>query len=63
VARLLADHSEIRRTVQDFEQRIAESRPIETAAVARLAKLLHDHVRFEENELFPRIEKPWEKKI
>jgi len=25
--------------------------------MARLAKLLHDHVRFEENDVFPRIER------
>jgi hemerythrin-like domain-containing protein len=57
VMRMLADHAEIRAAVQDFEQRLAAKQPIEAASVARLAQLLHDHVRFEENEIFPRIEK------
>ena len=55
--RLLADHAEIRAAVQDFERRRAKKLPIEAAAMARIAKLLHDHVRFEENDVFPRIER------
>jgi hemerythrin-like domain-containing protein len=57
VMRVLADHAEIRAAVQDFEQHLAAKIPVEAEAMARLAKLLHDHVRLEENELFPRIEK------
>jgi len=57
VMRLLTDHAEIRATVQDFEQRRAKKLPIEPEALARAAKLLHDHVRFEENDVFPRIER------
>ena len=57
IMRLLADHAEIRAAVQDFERLRAENLPIEVEAMARLAKLLHDHVRFEENEVFPRIER------
>jgi hemerythrin-like domain-containing protein len=57
IMRLLADHAEIRANVQDFEQRRAKKLPIEAEAMARLAKLLHDHVRFEENDVFPRIER------
>jgi hemerythrin-like domain-containing protein len=57
VIRLLADHAEIRAAVQDFEQRRAEKLPIEPEALARISKLLHDHVRFEENDVFPRIER------
>ena len=57
IMRLLADHAEIRAAVQDFERRRAKKLPIEAAAMARLAKLLHDHVRFEENDVFPRIER------
>ncbi len=57
VMRLLADHAEIRSVVQDFEQRGAKKLPIEVEAMARLAKLLHDHVRLEENDVFPRIER------
>ena len=55
--RLLADHAEIRATVRDFEQHREEKVPIAVEAMAHLAKLLHDHVRMEENEVFPRIEK------
>jgi hemerythrin-like domain-containing protein len=57
VIRLLADHAEIRAAVQDFEQRRAKKLPIPAEAMAHLAKLLHDHVRLEENEVFPRIER------
>jgi hemerythrin-like domain-containing protein len=57
VMRLLADHAEIRAAVLDFEQRLAAKAPMEVEAMGRLAKLLHDHVRLEENEIFPRIEK------
>jgi hemerythrin-like domain-containing protein len=57
VMRILADHAEIRAAVGDFEQRLAAKTPIETEELARLGKLLHDHVRLEENEVFPRIER------
>jgi hemerythrin-like domain-containing protein len=57
VMRIFADHAEIRAAVLDFEDRIAAKTPIEAGELARLGKLLHDHVRLEENEVFPRIEK------
>jgi len=57
IMRLLADHAEIRAAVEDFERRRKKKLPIEAAAMAHLAKLLHDHVRFEENDVFPRIER------
>jgi len=57
IMRLLADHAEIRAAVQDFERLRAKKLPIKIEAMARLAKLLHDHVRFEETEVFPRIER------
>jgi hemerythrin-like domain-containing protein len=57
VMRILADHAEIRAAVRDFEQRLAAKNPIHAEEIARLGKLLHDHVRMEENEVFPRIEK------
>lgn len=57
VMRILADHAEIRAAVQDFESRLAAKTPVEPQELARLGKLLHDHVRLEENEVFPRIEK------
>jgi hemerythrin-like domain-containing protein len=57
VMRVLADHAEIRAAVRQFEDSLAAKIPIETEEMARVAKLLHDHVRLEENEVFPRIEK------
>jgi hemerythrin-like domain-containing protein len=57
IMRLLADHAEIRAAVKDFEKRLEAKAAIEAEEVARLGKLLHDHVRLEENEVFPRIEK------
>jgi hemerythrin-like domain-containing protein len=57
VMRLLADHAEIRAAVWDFERRREKKLAIPVESMAHLAKLLHDHVRLEENEVFPRIEK------
>lgn len=57
VVRLLGDHAEIRAAVLDFEQRLASKDEIGADEIARIGKLLHDHVRLEENEVFPRIEK------
>jgi hemerythrin-like domain-containing protein len=57
VMRILADHAEIRAAVLDFEQRLATKIPVEADQLAHLAKFLHDHVRFEENVVFPHIEK------
>jgi hemerythrin-like domain-containing protein len=57
VMRILADHAEIRAAVRDFEERLAAKTPIAAEELARLGKLLHDHVQLEENVVFPRIEK------
>jgi hemerythrin-like domain-containing protein len=57
VMKILADHAEIRAFVLDLEARLAAKDPIQAEELARLGKLLHDHVRLEENEVFPRIEK------
>jgi hemerythrin-like domain-containing protein len=57
VMRLLADHAEIRAIVRDFEERRENKKAIPIETMAHLAKLLHDHVRLEENEVFPRIER------
>ena len=62
IMRLLADHAEIRAAVGDLERRLAAKAEIEPEVVARLARLLHDHVRFEENEVFPRIERTLEER-
>lgn len=56
VMRVLADHAEIRAAAGDFEKRLAKKTPIEAHELAHLGKLLHDHVRLEENQVFPRIE-------
>ena len=57
VVRMLADHAEIRASVLDFEKRLGAKSPIGAKELGELGKLLHDHVRLEENEVFPRIEK------
>ena len=57
VVRLLGDHAEIRAAVLDFAERLAAKDEIPAEEMARVGKLLHDHVRLEENEVFPRIEK------
>jgi hemerythrin-like domain-containing protein len=57
VMRMLADHAELRAAVRDFEERREKKLAIPAEAMAHVAKLLHDHVRLEENEIFPRIEK------
>jgi hemerythrin-like domain-containing protein len=57
VMRVLADHAELRAAVRDFEARLAAKTPIDAAELGRIGKLLHDHVRLEENEVFPRIER------
>jgi len=54
--RLLAEHALIRAQIADLEAAVAAGEPIEERA-AELARLLHDHVRFEENEAFPRAER------
>jgi hemerythrin-like domain-containing protein len=51
VARMLGDHLKIRRHVLDVEE---HGLSVEDAH--QLGQLLNDHVRFEERELFPRIE-------
>lgn len=52
VARMLADHLEIRRRFVRIE-----SGGIDLDELKDLAGFLRDHVRFEERELFPRIER------
>ena len=53
--RLLAEHAQIRAQVQQLEESL-EAAAVAEESVAALARALHDHVRFEENEVFPRIE-------
>ena len=52
VARMLDDHLAIRRGINDLrEERTSPE------GLIQLVDRLHDHVRFEERELFPRIER------
>jgi hemerythrin-like domain-containing protein len=55
VMRMLAEHAQIRAQIQQLETALEAGPPAEEA-VAALARTLHDHIRFEENEVFPRIE-------
>lgn len=57
IVRMLGDHAELRAAVLEFEERLAAKDPIEAEELAYVGKLLHDHVRLEENEIFPCIEK------
>lgn len=54
IMRMLADHASIRAQVEDLReclgQQFAPERLIE------LGRMLHDHVRLEEDRIFPRIE-------
>jgi len=53
--RLLAEHAQIRAQVQQLEGSL-EADGVAEEGVAALGRALHDHIRFEENEVFPRIE-------
>lgn len=56
VMRMLAEHAAIRARVEDLARKLELEAPIESDLVA-LGQLLHDHVRLEENVIFPRMEK------
>ena len=56
VMKMLAEHAAIRAAAADLERMLAEGIPVEET-IASLARVLNDHVRREENEIFPRIEK------
>lgn len=51
IMRMLADHAAIRAQVQDLQNRFTPEGVIE------LGRMLHDHIRLEEDRIFPRIEK------
>lgn len=55
VVRMLADHAFIRALVEDLRAALDSKQPVENPLSA-LAHRLHDHVRLEENHIFPRIE-------
>lgn len=51
IMRMLADHAAIRAQVEDLKDGFNPDRLIQ------LGRMLHDHVRLEEDRIFPRIEK------
>lgn len=55
VMQMLADHASIRASLQELGAALAAGKPVE-AAVAALGQRLHDHVRLEEDQIFPWIE-------
>lgn len=54
--RMLADHAAIRARIEHLRELVEAEQPLETA-LAELGRMLDDHVRLEENRIFPRIEK------
>jgi len=56
VMRMLADHAHIRADMQDLREMLDANR-LEADRVIAMGQLLHDHVRLEEDKIFPRIEK------
>ena len=56
VMRMLAEHAIIRGLIGRVEAALGNGEVSEDD-VSKLAQTLHDHVRLEENEIFPRIEK------
>lgn len=55
VMRMLADHAQIRAALQDLSVGLKSDR-VDESQVIGLGQLLHDHVRLEEDTVFPRIE-------
>lgn len=55
IMRMLADHAAIRASIEDVRQSLTANFVPE--CVIDLGRMLHDHVRLEEDHIFPRIEK------
>jgi len=55
VMRMLADHATIRAKIEDVKESLSANFAPEP--VIELGRMLHDHVRLEEDHIFPRIEK------
>jgi len=55
VMRMLADHAEIRAKLAELQHSLIEG--FAPQLVVDLGQMLHDHVRLEEDHIFPRIEK------
>jgi hemerythrin-like domain-containing protein len=56
IAETLLQHVEIRRRVDELESALEAGSLAETAPVAQLGELLHAHIRYEEDQVFPAIE-------
>ena len=55
IMRMLADHAAIRARIEDVKESLGGE--FVAAPVIELGRMLHDHVRLEEDHIFPRIEK------
>lgn len=55
IMRMLADHAAIRAQMEDVQESLAGS--FSPERIVALGRMLHDHVRLEEDRIFPRIEK------
>ncbi len=53
--RMLAEHAAIRARLADLERALADNKPADELIV-ELGRMLHDHVRLEEEQVFPRAE-------
>jgi hemerythrin-like domain-containing protein len=56
MVRMLAEHAIIRARIGDLARALEEKQDVEPL-LSELGQRLHDHVRFEEEELFPRVER------
>jgi hemerythrin-like domain-containing protein len=56
IVRMLAQHAAIRAQIERLRELLEESEPVEDH-LSDLAALLQQHVRLEEDRIFPRIEK------
>src|SRR5574341_674016 len=52
----LRQHAEIRRLVDELSDKLARRESLEAALIGALGEDLRDHIRFEENDLFPAVE-------
>ena len=55
IMRMLADHAAIRAAIEDVRDSLGGS--FSPEPIVALGRVLHDHVRLEEDRIFPRIEK------
>jgi len=56
VMRMLAEHAAIRSRIEHLQELLEAKEPVE-AALVELGRILTDHVRLEENRIFPKMEK------